>query len=85
MGSQLAENGRVLATLDDWRAIVFVLVGVIVLLIIFIVWTTAAGSRREERLARAIDKVGDAMDALTVEIKVLRALASRVESNVVRE
>lgn len=85
VSSQLAENGRVLATLDDWRAIVFVLVGVIVVLIAFIVWDRLTNSRREDRLVAAIDKVGTAMDALTLEIKVLRAVASRVESNVVRE
>lgn len=85
IAGQLAENGRVLATLDDWRAIVFVLVGVIIVLVMFIIWDRFSNNKREERLARAIDKVGDAMDLMTVEIRVLRAVSSRVESNVVRD
>lgn len=51
----------------------------------FIIWDRFSNNKREERLARAIDKVGDAMDLMTVEIRVLRAVSSRVESNVVRD
>lgn len=76
-GAQLAENGRVLATLDDWRAIMFVLVGVILILILLIIWDRWANFRRDTKLALALDKVGDSLDALTIEIKVGRALQMR--------
>lgn len=75
--SQLAENGRVLATLDDWRAIMFVLVGVIVALIILIVWMMIINTRRDARIAASNDKVASALIDLTVEIRGMRGFAKQ--------
>lgn len=74
LGEQLAENGRVLATLDDWRAIMFVLVAVIVIQAAFIVWDRVTTSKRQERFADAMDKLADACDKLTVEVTVMSRL-----------
>lgn len=73
--SQLAENGRVLATLDDWRAIMFVLVGVIVILIVLLVWMMIINTRRDARIASSNEKVAGALTDLTVEIRSMRGFA----------
>lgn len=83
----VVEAGRVLATLDDWRAIVFILAFIIVVLIIERGW--AGWSMRKERqdMWMVANKFGDASDKLTVvmndvktELAVLRYVSSRVES-----
>lgn len=87
IGDALAENGRVLATLDDWRAILFVAVLLIVSLIATVVVLLRANrqERREisaerERMWGVADKFGDAAAKLTGELQVQQALNARVES-----
>lgn len=82
----VVEAGRVLATLDDWRAITFVLVFVIVMMVIE--RGAAAWNMRKERekmwsvadkFGEAADKLGDTMGELKTELAVLRAVSARVE------
>lgn len=87
VSSAVNETGRVLAQLDDWRAITFVLILVIAILLFERFWAyrTAAMERREMRdlagsFAGSASKVADALADLRTEILVLRATASRVES-----
>jgi hypothetical protein len=83
----IAENGRVLATLDDWRAIAFVLVIVMLVLVAIIVVLLRATrqerkdmSEERSRMWAVADKFGAAADKLTVELQVQAALSARVES-----
>lgn len=81
------EAGRVLAQLDDWRAITFVLVLVIVVLLLERYFT-----QRDMRLERKAmmdvanqfatnsGKVAEAMSALRQELMSLRLTTARVES-----
>lgn len=63
--------GQALATLNDWRAIMAVMMFVIVALIGFIVWREYSLSG----LKKAIDKIADAMWALRLSIAEDRVLA----------
>lgn len=90
------EAGRVLATLDDWRAMLFGSMFIIVVLLIE--RGVAAYSMRQERKEMAAERerawdtaqkfgtnaelVAHALSTLTTEITVLRALSSRVESSI---
>jgi hypothetical protein len=92
----VVEAGRVLATLDDWRAIAFVLVLVIVILIVERAWYSSAirGERRDmsaerERMWGVSEKFGDAAakyseatHKVVTELEVNRALNARLESTV---
>lgn len=87
IGDALAENGRVLATLDDWRAILFVAILIIVALIVTIVVLLRANrterkdmAAERERVWQVADKFGDAAGKLTAEIQVTQALDARVET-----
>jgi hypothetical protein len=87
IGDALAENGRVLATLDDWRAILFVALLLIVSLIITVVVLLRANrqerrdiSAERERMWGVADKFGEAAGKLTGELQVQQALNARVES-----
>jgi hypothetical protein len=87
LGDALAEQGRVLATLDDWRAILFVALLVIVALIITIVAVLRANrlERRDmaserERAWTVADKFGNAAGELSSELRVQQSLSARVES-----
>lgn len=90
----MQEVGRVMATLDDWRTIVYAM---LVIFAIMVLERAAAawGMRNERRDMRAerekmwevADKFGEAAkeytsatDKVVVELQVLRALAARVES-----
>lgn len=80
-------TGEVLAHLNDWRAIVFVLVFIIVVLLWERIWTQREMrlERREMRdltqsFANSAEKVSRALSSLRLEVMVLRATASRVES-----
>lgn len=82
------EAGRTLATLNDWRAIIFVLVILLFLQLIERWWSSreARLERKENaELARSFaasaDKVANALGSVQGELMVLRALTSRVESN----
>lgn len=83
----LAENGRVLATLDDWRAILFVFV-VVLLIMVAVVITLLRANRAErrdmaaerERMWGVADKFGDAAGKLTSELQVQQVLNARVET-----
>lgn len=87
IGDTLAENGRVLATLDDWRAILFVAVLLIVGLGLT-VFTLLRANRHErldiaaerERIWMVAAKFGEAAGSLTTEVQVTRALNARVET-----
>ena len=81
------EAGRVMAELNDWRAIVFVLVFVITMLLIERLWAQREMrlERREMRdLAKSFSdsatKVADALSTLRLEVGVLRVVAARMES-----
>lgn len=82
----IAENGRVLATLDDWRAIAFVLV-IVLLIMVFIIVALLRATRQERkdmseergRMWAVADKFGAAADRLAVEMQVQAALSARVE------
>jgi hypothetical protein len=87
----LAANGRVLATLDDWRAMLFgvvimavvvtcVLVGVIVVLLRANRQERAEMSARLDRTLTVADKFGTAAGQLTGELQVQQALNARVET-----
>lgn len=69
--------GQALATLNDWRAIMAVMMFVIVALIGFIIWREYSLSG----LKKAIDKIADAMWALRLSIAEDRVLAreNRIE------
>jgi hypothetical protein len=82
------ETGRTLATLNDWRAIIFVLV---VLLFFQLVerWWSSRDARLERKemaalarsFAESANQVAGGLNAVQAELLVLRALTSRVESN----
>lgn len=92
----VVEAGRVLATLDDWRAITFVLLFVIVALLFERGWAGWRNYRERQQtidereklweLAQSFganaDKVADALNGVTREIYALRAVSSRIESQV---
>lgn len=95
--SQLPQNpdvieyGRVLATLNDWRAIIFTIVFVFIFIFIFlmalIIWREKAMmvERRENRdlavsFADSASKVAHSLSELSTKIAVLSALTARAES-----
>lgn len=87
IGDALAENGRVLATLDDWRAILFVAVLLIVAMIVTVIVLLRANraerkemSAERERMWGVADKFGSAAGQLTGELQVQQALNARIES-----
>ena len=91
IGEALAANGRVLATLDDWRAIMFVVVGISIVVLIFafgIIVALLRANRQDRtessaRLDRALvvsDKFGEAAGKLVNELAVQQALNARVET-----
>jgi uncharacterized membrane protein (DUF106 family) len=87
----IAENGRVLATLDDWRAIAFVLVIVLLVLVgIIIALLRATRLERKEmsdersRMWAVADKFGAAADKLTAQLQVHASLSARVEGALAR-
>ena len=82
----IAENGRVLATLDDWRAILFLAAIVIIFLIVVVVVLLRATrqerkdmSEERGRMWSVADKFGAAADKLSTEMQVQAALSARVE------
>jgi len=86
LGQAVAENGRVLATLDDWRAIAFVIVIVLLTMVgIIVVLLRATRLERKDmsdergRMWAVADKFGVAADKLAVEMRVQAALLARVE------
>ena len=95
IGDALAENGRVLATLDDWRAMLFgvsLISVVVVAALIFVIIILLRSIRQERsemsaRLDRALavsDKFGDAAGKLSSELQVQQALNARVETSLGR-
>jgi len=87
IGQAVAENGRVLATLDDWRAMGFVIVILFMVLVFIIVMLLrSTKSERKEmseertRMWAVADKFGEAADKLAIGMQVQAALFSRLES-----
>jgi hypothetical protein len=87
IGDALAEQGRVMATLDDWRAILFVAFLFIVALIATVVVLLRANrlersdmAKERERMWAVADKFGAAAGQLTGELQVQQALNARVEA-----
>lgn len=87
------EAGRVMATLDDWRAIMFIIlfvfVFIVVTLLAFIVWRENA--MQKERVAlRELAKsfsdsaadVAKSLGDLSTKIAVLAALTARAEATI---
>lgn len=84
---QLDEVGRVMAQLNDWRAITFVLVVVIVVLLL-----ERYAAQREMRLERKAmmdaatsmannaGAVAEALNSVRQEVVALRLITSRIES-----
>lgn len=76
-GTQLSEYGRVLATQNDWRAILFVSIGVIVFLGLLMIYERFAAARRDAKVATALDSIAASLSSLTVEVKLLSREAQR--------
>lgn len=80
-----------LATLDDWRAIAFVIVIVLLIMVgIIVVLLRATRLERKDmsdersRMWAVADKFGVAADKLAVEMRVQAALLARVEGALTR-
>lgn len=83
------KTGEVLAQLNDWRAITFVLVFIIVVLLLERIW-----AQREMRLERkearelanqfgtSADKVANALHLLQTEVAVLRSTSATIVASV---
>lgn len=91
IGQTLAENGRVLATLDDWRAMGFLVVIFFIFFgfIIFILLRATRQERKEmseerTRMWAVAATMGSAADKLAVEMRVQAALLARVEGALTR-
>ena len=91
IGDALAEQGRTLATLNDWRAILFVALLIMVLLVagmIAVIVVLLRANRQErkdmtserERMWSVADRFGSAAGQLTSELQVQQALNARVET-----
>lgn len=85
-GAAIAENGRVLATLDDWRAMGFIIVILFIVLVGIIVALLRANRQERtdmvaerERIWTVADKFGTAASQLTGELQVTQSLNARVE------
>ncbi len=91
IGQAVAENGRVLATLDDWRAMGFVIV-ILFMVLVFIIVVLLRSTRQERkdmsdersRMWAVADKFGVAADKLALEMRVQAALLARVEGALTR-
>jgi hypothetical protein len=86
----MAENGRVLATLDDWRAIMFGIAGlfiVVLAILVAIIMALFRANRQERqemsaRLDRALlvsDKFGEAAKLLHADYQVQQSQSARIE------
>lgn len=92
----IVEAGRVLATLDDLRAIMYMAAFVIIFLLIFTVWREWAMQveRKNMTLERAemrglaasfadsASKVANSLSELSTKIAVLAALTARAEASI---
>lgn len=83
----VVEVGRVMATLDDWRTMMFIMViclfgqtGIIMWLLRSMSLERRAMWSAAQSFGTNAEKVADALGSLKTEIVVLRATASRVES-----
>lgn len=86
--------GKVLATLDDWRAVMFMFAFIIIFLLIFTIWREwamqserklMAAERKEMRelagsFAASAGLVANTLGELTTKIAVLSALTARAEA-----
>lgn len=79
--------GEVLATLNDWRAIVFVMMFLIAFMLIERAFASFQMRKERERMWLVADKFGQAAESmvgtvneLKTELAVLRAVSARVES-----
>jgi hypothetical protein len=82
--SDLNDTGRVLATLDDWRAITFVLV---VILFLQLVERWIAGWRHSQALDRAIAAIEKSVAAdatMAASYQTFAAVLARLEMHLVR-
>ena len=87
IGDAMAENGRVLATLDDWRAIGFLGAFVIIFLGL-IIWLLLRANRLERkeiaderaRMWTVAEKTSEAANKLTSQVLVSQVLSARIES-----
>jgi len=77
----VVQTGEVLATVNDWRAMMIVFMFIIVTLIGLIVW----GGFIMSNLRKAIDKVADSLWALKLALAEDRAAAQRELVNVEHE
>ncbi len=77
----VVETGQVLATVNDWRAMMVVFMFIIVTLIALIVW----GGFIMSSLRKAIDKVADSLWALKLALAEDRAATQREIVNVEHE
>lgn len=79
--------GEVLATLNDWRAIVFVMMFLIAFMLVERAFASFQMRKEREQMWLVADKFGQAAEQmvgtvgeLKTELAVLRAVSSRVES-----
>lgn len=91
VGQAIAENGRVLATLDDFRAMGFVIV-ILFIFLIFVITMLLRSTKSERkemseertRMWAVAGTMGAAAEKLAVEMRVQAALLSRVEGALTR-
>lgn len=88
------EAGRTLATLDDWRAMMFIMLFIVVFLILFTVWREwamqserkamvaerAAMRELAQSFADSAGHVATSLAELSTKIAVLSALTARAET-----
>lgn len=89
----VVEAGKILATLDDWRAVMFMFAFIIIFLLFFTIWREwamqserklMATERKEMRelassFASSAGMVANSLADLTTKIAVLAALTARAE------
>ena len=83
----VVETGKVMARLQDFQLILYVFVLIFVVLVGERIWAGWSMRREREKMwevadkfGAAAEKLGEQTNKLVVELQVLRALASRVES-----
>jgi hypothetical protein len=95
IGDAIAEQGRTLATLNDWRAILFIaflfmlILAVVAIAVIVVLLRANRQERHEmsverERMWAVAKEFGSAAGQLTVELQVQQALNARVETSLGR-
>ena len=86
-GLDVNEAGRVMAELDDWRALMFVMLFLIVLLVGALLWAFGKLSKAVESmvtLREAITALNSLAQSGAMDARDNRAILSRIESELAR-